>query len=158
MHSEAAVRLEDSNVADAEQLLRRFNPSDPNHVVQDEAGVGFELRPGALVLTRRDGASVYRCRVFDHYGIAHEAATEDGYDGLAWFSAVTVRGCDPSLEVHQDPWPDGTFRMPHRDVAHAVILCRGVSRSLGRRIASRLVRSADRLVVPSPRETRTLFD
>lgn len=134
-----------ADVTDEENVIRRFNPSNPNHVLIDEGTGERRLRHGAVSLTRdRDGCSVYRCGVLKHYGINDEAVAEAEYCGLAWFSVQAIRKCRDGLDVIPDSWPRGREAAPHRDVAHALITWSGTT-SAARRAGHALAQSALRL-------------
>lgn len=153
--AESPDGIEWSEVADSEQLIRRFDPENRNHVVQDEGDAGFALRSGAICFDPdEDGVSAYRTMVLDHFRIAHSVVMDGRYSGLAWFVVKLIRDCDSALECVARPWPTGVYEMPHRDVAHALMTCDG-TRSASRKIAHKLARLAHRVDVPSPERTRT---
>lgn len=72
-----------------ELLLRRYSPTNPNHVTRDEGNGDLVLNWSALEFDE-DGCSVYREEILVNDGLSRAAILEGPYTGIAITTAARV--------------------------------------------------------------------
>jgi hypothetical protein len=140
-----------SPIEDKNLLLRRFNPSNPDHYSVDEATQELRLRSASLRFDPYDnirGCSVY-C---DEYLAANRLARSDILEEASWrivgATAAGIRTLETGLlDAILDPWPDGPNGSRPVDVAHSLITAPlSVGRNAMGKLAKKLARDVFREV------------
>lgn len=106
-----------------ENVLRRFNPSRPEHVVWDEGAGLHRLRRSAFYMRSDEiGLSVYRRLILELLGIAIDNIVSIPYVGLAEASTASIHRCSSVWQVRADPWPDGEEAAAPVEEAHGLVV------------------------------------
>lgn len=112
---------EQCELAPEETVLRRFCPTNPDHVIVDEGTGHLRLRSGAIGLRDGEsGVSVYRRKVLADAGLADSDVATVGYEGVAAANVEQITASS-KMRVRPDPWPAGQRVAPHIDAGHALI-------------------------------------
>lgn len=112
---------EECELAPEETVLRRFCPTNPDHVIVDEGTGRLRLRSGAVGLRDGEsGVSVYRRQVLANAGFADSDIATVGYEGVAAADVEPITASS-QMRVRPDPWPAGRLDVPHIDAGHALI-------------------------------------
>lgn len=115
--------LGDETIMPEESVLRRFNPTRPDHIAQDEGTGEYRLRSGAFYLRRdEEGYSTHRRHVLDANHLAADLVKSPPYVGLAEASVKCIHACNPQWIVQPDPWPEGYDASRPVDAAHALVI------------------------------------
>lgn len=105
-----------------EMVVRRFDPSNPNHLVTDEGTGKSRVRMGAFFLRRDEsGLSVARRAVLERCGLSETDVKKPPHVGLAEAGVGEIHATEKGWEVAADPWPCGPNPDYPVDEAHALI-------------------------------------
>lgn len=141
-----------------EPLLRRFCPTNRDHVVVDEKSDEIRIRSGAVGVRKgENGISIYRREVLHENDLGDCAIAHGAYDGIACSNAETIRASTKMRSV-ADAWPYGLKNYPSIDAAHALILVDGLRGGELRRTLTILARLFDITCLPDEEACRLAVD
>ena len=106
-----------------EMVMRRFDPANRNHFVEDEGNGGQRVRMGAFYLRPGEpGLSVVRRAVLEQCGLSEADVKEPPHVGLAEACVGEIHATEKGLEVGANAWPHGPDPGRPVDEAHALIV------------------------------------